>query len=85
MGGGSMMGGRMMVPPHPQVPGASVVNGSVVSPMVMQQGGGMLGAPRVPLNMGGAAPNMPATMTPMLGVMSQNPVGPMSMPNNMGL
>lgn len=71
-----------MVPPQPQVPGTTVVNGSVVSPMMMQ--GGMLPGPRVPLNMG-AVPSMPANMTPMMGVMSQNPAGPMSMPNNMGL
>lgn len=83
MGRGHMMGGRMMAPPHQQVPGAAVVNGSVVPPMMMQ--GGMMPGPRVPLNMGGAVPNMPATMTPMMGAMSQNPPGPMSMPNNMGL
>ena len=78
-----MVGGRMVVPPHPQVPGASVVNGSVVPPMMMQ--GGMLSGTGAPLSMRGVGPNMPATMTPMMGVMSQNQAGPMSMPNNMGL
>lgn len=77
-----MMGGSpMMVPPSPQVAGAAAVNGSVVPPMMMP--GGMMAGPRVP--MGGPMPNMPATMNPMMGMMSQNPAGPMSMPNKMGL
>lgn len=70
-----------MTPPHPHVTGAAVMNGSVVSPVMMQ--GGMMPGPRVP--MGSAMPNMSATMNPMMGMMSQNPAGPMSMPNNMGL
>lgn len=82
MGGSQMMGGSpMVVPSTPPVAGAAVMNGSVVSPMMMQ--GGMMTGPRVP--MGVAMPNMPATMNPMMGMMSQNPAGPMSMPNNMGL
>lgn len=77
-----MMGGSpMMVPPSQQVAGAAAVNGSVVPPMMMP--GGMMAGPRVP--MGGPMPNMPATMNPMMGMMSQNPAGPMSMPNKMGL